>query len=154
MNRLLRNVNFAVGALAVTAPMAHVLELPNKFALDGPTWLVVQQQLYRGWGLIFGPVEILALATSLALLALRRRERASLRPTLLATACYAAMLAVFFVFNAPVNAAFSGWTAATMPADWQGFRLRWEVGHALAALLSIVALLALIRAATGESARA
>jgi hypothetical protein len=47
-----------LAAVAVTAPIAHVLELPNKLALDGPLWLAVQQLLYRGWGLVFGPVEI------------------------------------------------------------------------------------------------
>jgi len=56
------------------------------------------------------------------------------------------MLIVFFVFNAPVNGAVSGWTSATLPGDWSGYRLRWEIGHAISALLAIVALCATIRA--------
>ncbi len=51
------------------------------------------------------------------------------------------MLATFFVFNRPVNAALNGWTAATLPADWADYRITWEVGHALSALLSIVGLI-------------
>lgn len=143
----LRVANFAVTAFAITAPMAHVLELPNKFELDGPLWLAVQQQLYRGWGMVFGPVEILALLTTLWLVYLRRGNPPAFRASLVAAAVYAAMLAVFFIFNAPVNAAFNGWSAATLPADWPDYRWRWEVGHALAAVLSIVGWLALLRAA-------
>ena len=69
-----------------------------------------------------------------------------------AVACYAGMLAVFFVFNGPVNAALSGWTAATLPPDWMNYRMRWETGHAIAAGLSIVAVIVLLRAALRDAA--
>jgi hypothetical protein len=138
--------NFAIISFAVTAPMAHVLELPNKFSLDGPLWLSVQQQLYRGWGAVFGPVEILSLLTTLLLVWLRRRNGPAFRASVFAAVIYAVMLATFFIFNAPVNAAFNSWTVADMPADWPDYRWRWEVGHAIAAALSIVGWLALLRA--------
>ncbi len=142
----LRWANLILAALAVLAPMAHVLELPNKLALDGALWLAVQQHLYRGWGPFFGaPVEIGVFGTTLALLIRRRRGRIR-RLTLLATLAYAGMLAAFFVFNAPVNAALNRWTAASLPADWAAYRLRWETGHAVAAFLSIVGLIAVVRA--------
>src|SRR5262249_1861846 len=35
---------------------------------------------------------------------------------------------------------------ATYPSDWEGYRTRWETGHALAALLSVGALGAMLRA--------
>lgn len=142
--------NFAVISFAVTAPMAHVLELPNKFTLDGPLWLAVQQQLYRGWGAVFGPVEILALLTTLFLVWLRRGNPRAFRASLLAALVYTAMLAVFFIFNAPVNAAFNSWTVADMPADWPAYRWRWEMGHAIAAGLSIIGWLALLRASFAD----
>ena len=143
MGTTVRIANLILAALAATGPMAHVLELPNKLTLDGPLWLAVQQQVYRGWGLVFGPVEILALLTTLALTVVRRGSRVAFRPSLVATLAYAGMLAVFFVFNAPVNDALAGWTPATLPPDWPDYRLRWEIGHALAAGLSIIALVAL-----------
>jgi hypothetical protein len=149
----LRRANLILAVLATLVPIAHVLELPNKLALDGPLWLGVQQHLYRGWGpFLGGPVEIGALLTSLALLALHRRTDRNLWPMLLAAVCYAGMIIVFFVFNTPVNAAVSNWTGATLPTDWPSFRLRWEIGHAAAALLSLVALAALIRFYAGERA--
>ncbi len=138
--------NLAFAVLATLAPIAHVLELPNKLALDGALWLAVQQHLYRGWGPFLGaPAEIGAFATSLVLLILRRRTSGAWRPTLVAVAAYAAMLATFFMLNKPVNAALNGWTAASLPAGWRSYRLQWESGHALAATLSIIGLIAAVR---------
>lgn len=134
-------LNLLLAWLAVLAPAAHVLELPNKLTLDGPLWLAVQQRLYRGWGPFFGaPVEIGVLLTTLALVVARRRDRAALRLTITAAVAYIGMLAAFFVLNQPVNAAFAGWTPATLPPDWPSYRRQWEIGHALAAVLSVVGL--------------
>ena len=131
---------------ATTAPIAHVLELPNKLSLDGPSWLLVQQRLYRGWGGVFGPVEIVAVVAGLALSSLLRHNKPAMRVTLAAVVIYVAMIVVFFVFNAPVNAAFNHWTVASLPADWPRYRIQWETGHALAALLSAIALILVVQA--------
>jgi hypothetical protein len=140
--RTLRRIHLVLAILATFAPVAHVLEMPNKLALDGPLWLAVQQHLYRGWGPAIGaPTEIGALLTA-GLIAWRTGARWAL----LAVGCYLGMLACFFVFNGPANAALNGWTAATLPADWSALRMRWELGHALAALLALVALAAALRA--------
>jgi hypothetical protein len=56
------------------------------------------------------------------------------------------MIVAFFVFNAPVNEAVRGWTSTTLPSDWAAYRLRWETGHALAALLAVIGLVAMVRA--------
>ena len=133
-------------------PLAHVLELPNKLALDGELWLAVQQNLYRGWGPFLGaPAEIGALATTLTLLVVRRANGGTRLLRVIAAMAYAAMLVAFFVFNAPVNEALNGWTSATLPSDWATYRLRWEAGHALAALMSVVGLVALVRASIIEA---
>jgi len=143
----LRWINLVLAIVATLPPLAHLLELPNKVALDGPMWLAVQQHLYRGWGpLLSAPAEIGALATSLVLLVVRRASDETRRLTLLAVLSYAAMIGTFFVLNAPVNEALSRWTPASLPNDWESYRLRWETGHAIAALLSGVGLVSLIRA--------
>jgi hypothetical protein len=148
----LRRVNLIFAVMAVMTPVAHVLELPNKLALDGPLWLAVQQHLYRGWGPFIGaPAEIGALATALVLLVLRRGNSATRRLTLVAAISYGGMLAAFFLCNAPVNAAVNRWTPATLPADWARYRLRWEAGHAIAALLSASGLAALVRCRLAEA---
>ena len=42
---------------------------------------------------------------------------------------------MWFAVVAPVNGALSGWTPATLPADWSSFRDRWEIGRAVHAAL-------------------
>ena len=141
----LRPINLALGVLTVLAPMAHVLELPNKFSLDGNLWLGVQQHLYRGWGpFLGGPTEIGALATSLILAYVRRRSSAVLWPTLIASTGYACMIVAFSFLNLPVNAAVASWTSTTLPSDWATYRVRWEAGHAIAGLLALISLAALV----------
>jgi hypothetical protein len=142
----LRWLNFAFAVMAVLPPAAHVLELPNKLMLDGESWLVIQQHLYRGWGpFLGGPAEIGALLTTLVLFALRRRDRRTRGATLIAAAAYVGMFATFFVFNLPVNEAMNRWTPGMLPADWTRYRRQWETGHALAALFAVIGLVAVAR---------
>lgn len=145
----LRWLALLVAFLACLAPIAHVLEMPNKLRLDGPLWLAVQQHLYAGWGPIIGaPTELGGLLISVVLCAIgRRRERLLFG---LAAAAYVGMLLCFFLLNAPVNAAMDGWTPATLPADWTGYRWRWEIGHALAALFALLGLAATGAAVLGK----
>jgi len=62
------------------------------------------------------------------------------------TPCPSGMVAAFFVFNAPVNAAFAGWTAEALPADWPDYRR-----HAIAFVLGRIAFCTLLRAAFVEA---
>lgn len=142
----LRNASLVLAFLATTAPMAHVLEAISKLTLDGPSWLAIQQHLYRGWGAVFGPVEILSLLAALALLFAARGDKSQRNFYLVASLCYAGMLASFFIFNDPVNAALNNWTAASLPSGWSAYRMRWETGHAIAAVLSLIAFVAQLRA--------
>ena len=141
--RWLRRFALLIGFSACLAPMAHVLELPNKLRLGGSLWLAVQQHLYSGWGPLIGaPTEIGGLIINLVLLAANRRRG---RPALLfglACVAYGAMLLSFFLLNAPVNEAVNQWTPEAMPTDWANYRLRWETGHVLAALFALLALVA------------
>ena len=141
----LRTANLIIAFIATTAPIAHALEMISKLTLDGPLWLGIQQHLYRGWGELFGPVEIVAFLSTLALLVVTRRHRSSRRAYLVALVCYAAMLADFFVLNRPVNEAVRDWTPVTLPSNWSDYRLRWEIGHSLTALFSVIAFVTLIR---------
>jgi hypothetical protein len=93
---MLRPSNLVLAAAAVLAPMAHVLELPSKLILDGPLWVAIQQHLYRGWGPVFGgPIEVAALATTLALLVIRRGRRETGLLTLAAALAYCGMIVAF-----------------------------------------------------------
>lgn len=151
MVRALRWIGLLATAVPLGATVAHLMELPNKFSLDGPLWLAVQQNLYSGWGPFIAPFDIVAITTSWALAYSVRARRTAFALTLTAAFCLSAMFAVFFLFNAPVNAAFAGWTAATLPADWPDYRRQWELGHAIAFVLALTAFCMLLRAAFGEA---
>ena len=144
--RVVRWISLLSTAVTLTALGTHVLELPNKLALKGPLWLAVQQNLYRGWGPFIGPFEVTAILASWILLYLTGKRRPIFGPTLIAACLLTGALVVFFVLNAPVNAAFASWTPATLPSDWSNYRLRWELGHAISYVLVLVALVALLRA--------
>lgn len=143
---IVRWIGLLSTAVTLSALGAHVLELPNKLALDGPLWLAIQQNLYRGWGPFIGPFEAGAAITAWLLYVLRRQSRSISALVLIASCLLTAALAVFFVLNAPVNEAFAAWTPATLPADWPRYRLRWELGHAISFVLVLAAFIALLRA--------
>jgi hypothetical protein len=142
---ILRNVSLVFAFLATTAPLAHVLEMASKLTLPGPLWLGIQQNLYRGWGAVFGPVEIICLILAFALFARARPDRQASNIYLAVIVCYAAMLASFFLFNDPVNEALNRWTPTVMPANWPDYRLRWEIGHAITAVLAVIAFVLQLR---------
>jgi hypothetical protein len=144
---VLRWLGIGCTAIPLAATLAHVFELPNKMMVDGPLWLAIQQNLYRGRGPMIAPFEITAIVTAWILVLLERERRRTFAPTLLAALSLTTMLGVFFVLNAPVNAAFAQWTVATLPPDWASYRLRWEFGHAVGCALALVAFGALLRAA-------
>ena len=143
--RIICWVSLLCTAITLTALGAHVVELPNKLALNGPLWLAVQQNLYRGWGHFIGPFEIMAIIGAWMLFFLSDKSR-SISGLMLTAACFlTGALAVFFLLVAPVNAAFASWTPATLPPDWSSYRLRWEFGHAISYVLVLTAFIALLR---------
>ena len=143
--RVTRWSNLISAGITLGALFAHVLELPNKFSLDGPLWLAVQQHLYWGWGPFIGAFEVIAIGSAIFLAYLLRHEF-TFRRTAMAAALMLAALAVFFLLNAPVNQAFAGWTAATLPPDWPDYRLRWEAGHAISFVLFLAAIISMVNA--------
>ena len=123
---------------------AHVLEIPGKLPLDGPGWLTVQQHLYVAFAPAGAIGEIAAILLSWFLF-FRLRRSPGRSPAAIAALCLTAALVLWFIIVAPVNGRLNGWTAASLPADWQDVRNRWEAGHAVAALLYGVAIALLTR---------
>jgi len=151
--KAVRTIVLIIAFLATTGPIAHLLELPSKLSLDGPLWLSVQQHLYQGWGALYGaPIEGLALVCCLAMIVVSRRDEERRNTYLIAAACYLSMILYFFLFNDWVNQALIKWTAATLPANWAEYRLKWETGYALAALFSVIAFATLLQARFRDAA--
>jgi hypothetical protein len=144
--RAWRLVTLLLTALSMSAALGHLLELPAKMRLDGPTWVHLLQTLYPpGFGTAGAVFEVGAVVSTIVLAVLvRRRPTATIVWTLAGTLCVAAAHAVFWTWNAPVNATLGAATAATLPIDWMQLRAQWEYAHAARALLQIGALGALV----------
>lgn len=134
--------------LALIAPMAHLLELPNKINLPGKEYLIVQQ-IYRGWSFL-GIVEFLTLIFISILVFMVRNDQKIFFIAAQSLFTFIAAMVIFFVFTHPVNNATEDWT--TLPTDWERLRERWEYSHATRAgliLYSLIMLLVSDRTRTG-----
>jgi hypothetical protein len=122
-------------ALALAPGAAHVLELPNKLPMEREEYLLVQR-LYRGWALL-GFVVVAALGATLwfALVAQGPAEP----PAVFAFLAVLATQIVFWVYTFPVNRHTHNWRDAPVE-DWRRLRDRWELSHAVSALLNFIAL--------------
>src|SRR5262245_7000837 len=69
-----------------------------------------------------------------------RRDRTAFVLSLAAFLCLAATQAIFWTFTSPMNVAGNNWTV--MPADFEAARRQWEYSHAVNAVLTFAALLA------------
>lgn len=120
-------------ALALVPAMAHVMELPNKLPMTRDAYMIVQR-VYRGWNKS-NVVAIGALIATLILLLSVDGE--AVAPALVGFLAMVATQFVFWVYTFPVNRVTRHWTLA--PYDWQKLRDRWELSHAVSAVLNFVA---------------
>jgi hypothetical protein len=146
-----RFVSLLLVALTLGMTFCHVMEIPGKLRLAGPDWLTVQHNLYVAFGVAGAAIEVLAILLTWVLVLQVRKRRPALYWTLGAAGCVTAGLIVWFMLVAPMNAALSGWTPATLPADWTGYRDQWEAGHAVHALLFGLGFSALVIALLAET---
>lgn len=149
--RILWLTTLLLAALGLVMGGAHLLELPVRAQYEPEFYMRVTSTLYRYYGLIGGPLQVLALLSSVALLwttRTRTRTHAPFRLVLAATILLTLSLILWFMLVQPVNAAWlealqSGHSEAVR--SYGQLRSRWEFGHALAfvAWLSGYALLLL-----------
>jgi Domain of unknown function (DUF1772) len=132
---ILQFLSLLAVALALVPAGAHLFELPNKIGLPPKQYMVVQN-IYRGWALLGAVVIAALLLTGLHTIAVRHQSTAMLL-SLLAVVCFAASLAIFFMFTQPMNAAINNWTH--MPANFETARRQWEYSHAVNAGLMLIA---------------
>lgn len=146
--RTWRFITILLTALLTGATFCHTLELPAKMHYSATLYLTLQKSLY--W--MFGPqgvgasIEVGAVVTTLVLAFLVRKRRPAFFLTLAATGCLLiAFPVLFFLFNSPVNAVWSGVTTPeSIPSDWTRLRDQWEYSHAVRFGLHLLALSALV----------
>jgi Domain of unknown function (DUF1772) len=140
-------LSLTLAALLMGTSFAHVLEMPAKLRYDGPLWLQVQHSLYRAYGGIDAAIEAAAIIAAAFLAFFLRDWRPSLLAALAGTVCLAiAFLFVRVMIINPVNARTANWTRDTLPADWERWRRRWEVSHAVRFVLHLSGFVLLVLA--------
>lgn len=131
-------------AVAMTAAVAHLMELPAKMRYEPPLYVKLHRTLYPNFGRTAGPAEAFAVISAMALAWWTRRHRPdTFRSAATAATCLTAAHGIFWAVVQPVNAEMVRWRLDAIPRDWTDRRDRWEYGHAVRAGLVTAALGAL-----------
>jgi hypothetical protein len=130
-------------AMAMTAAVAHLMELPAKMRYEPSLYVRLHRTLYPNFGKAAGPAEALAVAAASALAWSTWQRDGSFRLTATAAGCLTAAHVIFWSVVQPVNVEMMRWRLDAIPPDWTHWRDRWELGHAVRAGLVTAALGAL-----------
>lgn len=156
MPRFLTALVMLLAALNVAPSFAHLLEAPPRLWVWTPE-LWREATVFHGQFALFAPVgAVVEIATILGAGAFawsRREARRGLRPALIATFLFSVALAAWLAIVAPANAVLATWTPGAVPAEFDAVRLRWEAGHALIAVIKLVAFAMLAYAAAAAPNR-
>jgi hypothetical protein len=158
----LQVIAILLAAVGFGLSLAHALELPGKHRLAREDYLKVQTIYYPGFtiGGAFGKPG--AMLATILLLLLVPTSTVAFWLTLAALACLAAEHAIYWLVTHRVNKV---WLAdqklagagdrflragGSTPAEssWTDLRKRWEISHVARATFAVLALLALVLAAT------
>jgi len=147
--KLIQPLAIVAVALYLVPTGAHLFELPHKMRLSPVEYMTVQQ-IYAGWQL-FGIAITVALLTTLVNTILVRADRRAFASSFAAFLALAATQSVFWAFTYPVNVATRFWTVS--PEPFETARQQWEYSHAASALLTFVALVAIVFASLTQRSK-
>ncbi len=146
MKNLLRFITILFVVIALSALMAHLLELPNKMNLSKDNYQTVQQ-IYRGWSWL-GIFELGAILLTIIWVIIERGNKKIFPLLLTALFFFIVSIVTFFIFTFPTNIATENWTQ--LPLEWQVLRKNWEYSHASRAILNLIGFSLLIVALLKE----
>jgi hypothetical protein len=127
--RFLWLLTLVSAALVTGLAFAHVLEMPQKMAYDGPTYSEVQRSLYLYFGYVGGPLEILAVVLAVLLAWRLRGGGATFGWSVAGAALLALGLIEWAIVVQSANTVMATWSDGTLPPEWTSTRLQWELGH-------------------------
>jgi uncharacterized membrane protein len=116
---------------------------------DAATFLADGKHMIANLGTIMAILMIAAIAAGVLVVAalFRRRSATAAWLALAGLLLMVAVLVVTLSVEVPIDSKISGWTAATLPPDWQHLRARWADFHTLRTFLSLGAVAAAAGAA-------
>ena len=127
-------ITLLLAALAIGAPLAHVLEMPVRRTYDPALYVTVTLTLYRYFAIVGAVIEVGAVVLAVIWAAGLARSGTSpisaRRWAVAGPACLMLAHALFWLLVNPVNEAFAAWTPANVPTDWTRLRDEWEFTHA------------------------
>ena len=135
----LRLVTIVMVALCLVPAGAHFFEMPSKMSLSPAAYMTVQK-IYAGWS-FFGIAIVAALLLTLTHTFVVRVDRTAFVLSVTAVLCLAATQVIFWEFTYPMNLASNNWTVA--PEAFEGARRQWEYSHAVNAVLTFAAFVAI-----------
>jgi hypothetical protein len=117
-------------------------------SLSATTFLEVAHAMIGNLGTIMAILMPSAmLATLPVLYLLYRRRSKAFYPTLAGLVLFVVALLITLLVEVPLDMEFQKWTLATMPADWQQLRERWEWWHVARSWVSVAGLALLLAGA-------
>ena len=141
-----RYIALMLSALTMAMSFAHAMEMPARMSWDAALWAgtTVDGALYMMFGTLGGAIVVLSLvALAVVAFLMRRHTDPARRLSFIAAALYILSFVLFWAWIAPVNAEMAGWAGGNAPEDWAGWRLRWETGHLVNAVLQLTGFAAL-----------
>jgi hypothetical protein len=108
------------------------------------------QKIYAGWA-FFGVAIIAAIVFTLTHTLMVRAKRTAFVLSLTALLCLGATQVIFWTSTYPMNVATNNWT--NTPQNFEAARRQWEYSHAVNAVLTFVALVAITLSALTLSAK-
>jgi hypothetical protein len=133
--RIMRFFTLMLASLGMAFGAAHTLELIPKMNYEPELYTDVTSTLYRYYGTVGGPVQVLAILSSVTLSLMTRRSQ-GFWLTVAGTFCLIVSLGLWFVLVQPVNVEWgnvlqTGPRSAVVQSYLQ-LRERWEYGHVAA----------------------
>lgn len=124
----------------------HLMEMAPRLMWEPSLWMATTTfgGLYYLFGRIGAVIDVstIVVAGILAFASFRRSPSFGL--SLAGFLLFAAGLATWFSFVAPMNAIMSGWTEGHVPPDFHSVRNQWEFSHATIAAIKFGGLACLV----------
>jgi hypothetical protein len=135
-----------VAALSLGPSFAHVLEAVPRLTVWPPElWrdATVFNAQFEYFAIVGAPLDVGVVIILAILTYLASGERRTFRLVLAAALLYAAALATWLLWVAPVNAVLATWEPGPIASDFATVRDRWETGHMAVAAFKFIGFIAL-----------
>ncbi|HXQ70634.1 MAG TPA: DUF1772 domain-containing protein [Pyrinomonadaceae bacterium] len=110
-------------------------------SLSKGTFLEVAHAMIGNLGAIMALLMPAAMLSTLPVLyLLSRRRPKAFHATLAGLMLFVVALLITLLIEVPLDMQFQGWTLASLPANWQQLRDRWEFWHAVRSWVSMIGL--------------